>query len=155
MNYSPVWESSATESLWNEWVVGGDFEGLVFRDGIGGFARMKKRVTMEYILMRVEESTADKYKAGGYAKALVGGLFENGKLVEKVSISGLTDTQRRDFFMRRKVLVGSVFEASGKGIFKSGALRHPSFERMRSDKEPEECTWATGFPVTSQQKELF
>lgn len=125
---------------WHGEVLASDWEGLVFKNRNGDIGRMKKRVTMDYVCMAIPESTSGSYKGWG-ARAIVGGLFVGGELVEKVSISGLTDEQRLDFLDREDELIGEVFEASGKTRFKSGALRHPSFERWRPDKPAAECTW--------------
>jgi len=126
--------------LWRQYVLGDEqFEGLIFLKDDGSLARMKKQVTMDYVLMGINISTSASYR--GEVKSLVGGLFINGKLTQVVNICGLKAHQRKEFYNNRGKLVGKVFEASGKMVFTSGALRSPSFERWREDKKPKECTW--------------
>jgi ATP-dependent DNA ligase len=139
-------ECEIAEQLWLELVEDGDWEGLIFRRPDGSVARMKKLVTMDYVCMGVAESDSETFK--GQARALLGGLYiadpaDPSLLVLKqiVSISGLTAAQREAFWARRDELEGLVFEASGKVVFKSGALRHPSFERWRDDKLAADCVW--------------
>lgn len=131
---------TVAKELWATKVLVEGWEGLVFK-GSKGWARMKRRPTMDYVLLSVEESTADKYAAGGYAKALTGGLYIDGKLKEVARVSGMTEQERQEFWKNRDKLVGQVFEAVGRNVFASGALRHPAFVKFRPDKLATECTW--------------
>lgn len=135
-----VYRVHDAEKLWKQFVEQSDYEGLVFRGPKGKMARMKKNVSMDYVILAITPSTSTTYKGWG-AKSISGGLYEKGKLVKKVNISGMTNDQRRELWTNREKLVGKVFEATGKLLFTSGALRHPSFERIRDDKKPRECVW--------------
>jgi ATP-dependent DNA ligase len=136
------WPAKQAPELWEEYIVKHGWEGLVFIKEDGSLGRCKKLVTMDYVVLDVATSDSDSY--AGQARALIGGLYENGELVKKVSISGLTEFQRGDFMRRKKELIGRVFEAEGRELFKSGALRHPSFLRFRDDKMLQECVWPRG-----------
>lgn len=128
---------------WEQRVVRDGYEGLIFkrlREPFGAqWGRMKQTFTVDYICTGVNLSHAPKYVGKGMAQSLKAGLMVNGQVVTVGNIMGLTDSQRSDYWARRDELVGKVFEASGRDIFPSGALRHPNFVRWRDDKSPEEC----------------
>ena len=138
------------EHLWAEHVATGDFEGLVFKNSADPYgaplARMKREVTVDYVCMGCNLSTSETYRgrAGGGdcggAASIRGGLYVNGRLAQVCSVSGLTDELRYDLVARPEQFRGRVFEATGKGQFDSGALRHPQFGRWRDDKAASECT---------------
>ena len=73
------------------------------------------------------------------AGAIRGGLYADGRLIEVLRVSGLDDRTRQTLAADPERFVGRVFEAKGNALFKSGALRHPSFVRFRNDKFPAEC----------------
>ena len=145
---SEQWPASEWERLWAEHVATGDFEGLVFKNsgdvwgGGEGWARMKREVTVDYVCMGCNLSKAEHY-ASGAAASIRGGLFVNGVLRHVCSVSGLTDELRYDLVAHPEQFRGRVFEATGKGQFDSGALRHPQFSRWRDDKAASECTHAS------------
>lgn len=63
-------------------------------------------------------------------------------IMEVCECGGFDDNIREYFTRNRKRLVGSVVEVRANEIMRdSGRLRHPRYERMRVDKEPERCTW--------------
>lgn len=56
--------------------------------------------------------------------------------------SGFDDETREYFTRNRSRMTGSVIEVKANELFRdSGKLRHPRYLRMRSDKNPEQCTW--------------
>jgi transcriptional regulator with XRE-family HTH domain len=116
---SRVWKYDVEQSTW---------EGLIFRTHDGKFARMKNRVSKEYVHMGTETNEITG------ATSVIGGLYnKRGKLVRKVSVPWPGDWIQ--------VVVGEgTFEASGLAILESGALRNPRFERWRPDKDAKECT---------------
>lgn len=131
-----------TETLWNAFVKGDDYEGLVFKKSTGRFgephARMKRIHTADFVC---EGFNPGKGKYEGVAGSILGSLYVDGVLKHVCSVNGLTDIQRKAFTDKPEKFIGRVFEATGKGRFESGALRHGSFLRWRNDKRPEECTW--------------
>ena len=137
------WPIIEAPELWQEYIVDGDFEGLIFKNSLDSFGgpigRMKRTPTMDYVLMDVEVSTSDSFS--GIGKSLIGGLYIDGVLTEVVKVGGLDIEQRVEFLRHKDKYIGKVFEAKGKAVFKSGALRHPALVRFRDDKKPEECVW--------------
>lgn len=121
-----------------------DYEGLVFKKSTGRFgephARMKRVHTADFVC---EGFNPGKGKYEGVAGSILGSLYVDGVLKHVCSVGGLTDIQRRAFTDKPEKFIGRVFEATGKGRFDSGALRHGSFIRWRNDKRPEECTWSS------------
>lgn len=135
---------SQVKEVWDQFVTKGDYEGLVFRNSSQSFdqtviGRLKGTVTDEYVLMGMNEGGG---KNKGRVGNLVGGMWENGKLVSKVSVGGgMADFQRVEFWEHREDWKGRVFEAYGYQQFPGGSLRHPQFLQWRDDKKSEECVW--------------
>ena len=104
--------------VWDLYVIDDDWEGLIFRTAGGRFARMKKRVTMDYVC------------TGSTGGSVTGALYnKQGKLIDKVRVP-CPDEPR----------LGQVFEASGLAVTERGSLRNPRWERWRDDKPARECT---------------
>jgi ATP-dependent DNA ligase len=137
-------EGHHAADLWQAFVVDGKGEGLVFRRSGDGYAkatlgRVKVQPTMDYVVMRVVEGGG---KHVGRLGAIVCGLYEDGKLVEKVSVGGgFSDSVREVLWASRSRLVGKVIEVRGYGVFNSGSMRHPQFSMWRDDKPASDCVW--------------
>lgn len=133
------------EEIWEQYVVGENYEGLVFKNSQAcwgqPFGRMKQAATMDYVCLGFEASESDTYEGWGVA-CIVGGLFVDGKLKKACRVSGINDELRAEFYRNPQKYVGRVFEARGKTVFKTGALRHPNFIRWRDDKSVEDCKWS-------------
>lgn len=99
--------------------------------------RWKPNVTVDYVITGYTESTSAKNI--GLIRSIQGGLYVRGKLTTVVNVGSFTDQMRRWITYHREQLFGTVFEASGKAVMRSGALRHPSFVRFREDKEATDC----------------
>jgi len=116
------------------------WEGVVFKNMYSGYGspvgRCKHTFTMDYVFMGCNDGNG---KYAGIASDLIGGLYIDGVLTPVCKVGGLSNEQRQEFWDNRESLKGSVFEAYGKGVFKSGALRHPAFLRMRTDKAAKDC----------------
>lgn len=139
-----TFSASRAMELWNEFVVKGDYEGLVFKDSSQTFNDM--------VIGRIKGTKSDKYvcmgmnEGGGRNQGkmgnVVGGMWQDGKLVAKLSVGGgFTDPMRVEFWEHKDEWVGRVFEAYGFQQFPSGSLRHPQWKCWRDDKKPEECVW--------------
>jgi ATP-dependent DNA ligase len=135
------------KAAWSALVERGGAEGLVFRNTrhtyLGGvIGRVKKTFTMDYVVMGVERGQGRHAKRAG---AVICGLYEGRKLVEKVRVGGgWTDEQRDELFADPKAFIGRVLEVKGWQVFESGALRHPTAVRWRDDKKAKDCTFEKG-----------
>lgn len=149
----PIQSYNAEEAnlLWHEFVVEKGGEGIVLRRSCDTYlgaaiGRIKKTVTMDYVVMAVVEGGG---KNKGKAGAVVCGLYENGRLVEKVSVGGgWSDAERAELFRTPQQFIGRVLEVRGYQLFASGSMRHPNVVRTvsggigwREDKKPTECVW--------------
>jgi ATP-dependent DNA ligase len=136
---------SFAPAMWESSVIKGGAEGLVFRNSRdtysdGTIGRLKREFTMDYVVMRLEEG---KGKLEGMCGVLVCGLYEGGKLVEKLRVGGgMSNIMRMEFWNRPREVIGQVIEVKGWQLFETGAMRHPQFVRFRSDKVPTECQWS-------------
>jgi ATP-dependent DNA ligase len=137
----PVYQA---EALWSVLVADGCEEGLVFRNSLHNYeeaviGRVKKTYTMDYVVMGVERGQGrNKDRAG----AVICGLYEGRKLVEKVRVGGgWSDAQREELFAKPKAFIGRVLEVKGWQVFESGSMRHPNAVRFRDDKKARECVW--------------
>ncbi len=129
------------EYLWREFVLGQGWEGLIFRSEDGRqFGRMKRVQTQDYVCTGVE-------RRGSVIVALYGGLHIDGVLETVCSVPLKSARSRGQAMMRDHYdhLLGSVFEAKGNALLKSGALRHARHAgeggavKWRPDKRVEEC----------------
>jgi len=135
MDAADHWPVMAAKAKWDQMVIKYGFEGLVFRSADGQrYGRMKRIVTQDYVLTGVR-------RQGPRVTALFGGLWIDGVLETVCTVPVKAATAQaapvRD--------VGSVFEANGNSVLKSGALRHPrqansdGSVRWRADKAAREC----------------
>jgi hypothetical protein len=120
------------------------FEGLVFKRSSDPFssnmlqARMKRQSSMNYVVMDFKEGNG---RLHGSLGALVGGLYVNSELMKICTVGGgFDDSLRDEIWNNRSQYIGEVFEAVGKQLFPSGALRHPAFVQFRKDVSKYECT---------------
>lgn len=141
-----MYDSEMFDYVWGLFVEEKGFEGLVAKNSRSiGYpsevhsAKIKRSFAVDYICLGVSEG---KGKNEGRLGALIGGLYREDKLVEVCSVGGgFSDEQREEIYLHQKKYIGKVFEASGKGLFDTGALRHPNFNRWRFDKPKKECVW--------------
>lgn len=140
---------STLPQLWKEIKEGG-YEGVVLKSSWAafgkGWARVKRKFEIDYVVIGFKESNAAKYK-GRMVKSIEAGLYVDGVLKRVCSISGINEEQRAAFYQRPEDFIGRVFTASGKGVFSSGSVRHPNFERWHQDKLPHECTLESALKV--------
>lgn len=129
------------DALFKEWVYDREMEGVMLRsESTTDLIRIKPIYEMDYVILGFRQSESKRYR-NRMVRSVTGGLYKQGKLVEVCHVSGLNDEQRRSFFLNPEEFIGKVFTASGKGIFSSGALRHPNFVRLHPEKLPEECVY--------------
>ena len=134
------------EALWEGYVEGQDYEGLVFKKDKESFkdatwARMKAKAEIDYICMGFQMGGEDtKYK--DTVGSIVGGLRNaDGDLQAVCKVGGLTEIQRDFFKDNVEYFIGKVFTAHGYCFYPSGAIRHAKFKVFRKDKDSDECTF--------------
>mgnify|MGYP003111698429 CR=1 FL=1 len=140
------WYISDTDlvGLWADKVVEGGWEGLVLKRNEAafgsGFARIKTEYEVDYVCTGFKQSSAEKYR-GCMVRSITGGLYFGGELRPVVNVSGMSEAERLEMFARPENYIGRVFTVRGKGLFKSGAVRHPNYIGLHPEKLPEECTF--------------
>lgn len=122
-------------------------EGIIVKDlrlGYGaGWAKLKRSVDVSCVISGFKEGT-NKYK--GMVGSLALSVYKDGVLTEVGFASGFDDKLRIDMSKNFDKYKGRVVEIFAQEIQKidkknpAGRLRHPTFHRMRSDMNPEECT---------------
>lgn len=126
-------------------------EGLIIKDlrdeqyRFGGKSKLwykiKKQVAQDYVIMGYTETKSADFAQRGWIGGVVGGLYIDGQLAERVTVGSMTFEWREEFSNNGDFWIGKVMEVAGFEIFKSGSMRHPSFLSIRPDKRPEECIW--------------
>ena len=84
-----------------------------------------------------------KHAYYGWKNSLSLGCYKDGKIVYVGKVaSGLTDAMRQDMAEYPDNYLNKVIQVSCMSVDpKEGTLRHPVFEQVRNDKNPEECLW--------------
>lgn len=82
-----------------------------------------------------------KYHALGWIGGIKFGEYENGKLVERGTCSGMTESLRAELSANPESYIGKVIEIDAMQRTKDKALRQPVFKRFRDDKNPEDCIY--------------
>jgi bifunctional non-homologous end joining protein LigD len=95
-----------------------------------GQAKWKHAATEDVVIMGFE--------SGKDVGAVVFGQFKDGKLVQRGTCKRKPDLIPTPDLM---AWAGKVIELKHNGVMPSGALRHPSMERIRDDKGAEQCLW--------------
>lgn len=102
--------------------------------------KVKKYVTRDYVVMGFSTAVAPTHLAKGFKVGSMSlGLYVDGELRAVTSVGSFGDDWRAEFSRNPEKYIGRVAEAGAFDIFKSGALRHGMFIRMRDDRKPEDC----------------
>jgi len=85
----------------------------------------------------------------GWKNSMSLGCYKNGEIVYVGKVaSGLTDSMRQDMAEHPKNYLNRVIQVSCMSVDpKEGTLRHPVFEQIRKDKNPEDCIYKEIFNV--------
>jgi len=87
-----------------------------------------------------EGQPVSKHYAKNWIGAIRFGKYDkNGNLVELGSCSGMTEQQRKMLSEDPKKFINRVAVIKAMERTRDGMYRHPSFVRLHSDKNPEEC----------------
>ena len=130
-------------------------EGVMFKrlDGIyleGGrpsdnWYKAKKSATFDCVIMGF---TRGKGKFNTQIGAVIFGQYvKSGNtwtLQEIGQASGMTEEVRKRMSDHPAEFIGKVVVIKGQERLKSGAIRHPQFVALRSDKDAKECRWYEG-----------
>jgi len=103
--------------------------------------KMKKSASFDCVVIGFSKG---KGKYNTRIGAIIFGQYVNGKLIELGQASGMTDAQRNEFSAHPERYVGKVVTIKGMERLKSGAIRHPIFVAIRSDKNPKQCRYYDG-----------
>ena len=107
--------------------------------------KAKKSATYDCVVIGF---TQGKGKYNTRIGAVVFGQYVNTPrgwmLKELGQASGMTDAQRNDFTQNQSKYIGNVVTIKGMERLRSGAIRHPQFVAIRSDKNPNQCRWYEG-----------
>ncbi|MCX6137508.1 MAG: hypothetical protein NTV54_08455 [Ignavibacteriales bacterium] len=103
--------------------------------------KAKKSATFDCVVIGF---TTGKGKYNTQIGALRFGQYVDGTLVELGQASGMSDRERMVFSLSPDEYIGKVVTIKGMERLKSGAVRHPQFAGLRSDKHATECTWYRG-----------
>ena len=130
-------------------------EGVMFKrlDGVyvqGGrpsdnWYKAKKSSTFDCIIMGF---TRGKGKFNAQIGAVIFGQYVtmNGtwSLERLGQASGMSDDVRQRMSEHPEEFIGKAVVIKGQERLKSGAIRHPQFQSLKSDKNPKECRWYEG-----------
>jgi ATP-dependent DNA ligase len=100
--------------------------------------KAKKSATFDCVVLGFSQG-AGKYNT--QIGAVIFGQYRDGKLIQLGQASGMTDSIRGLMSKYPEQYLGRVAEIKGMERLRSGALRHPQFVRIRTDKRPSECQW--------------
>ena len=103
--------------------------------------KVKKSATFDCVVMGFSQG---KGKYNTQIGAVRFGQYLNGKLIELGQASGMTDADRALMSKYPERYLHKVVMIKGMERLKSGAIRHPQFSRMRSDKLPKDCIYYRG-----------
>lgn len=93
--------------------------------------KIKEEVTLDLLVVDVIGGE------GKYSHTL-GALIVQGKNGIKHKISGMTDAERDDWWMKPNDIKGKVVEVKAMKVLKDGTLREPRYKAVRFDKSPTE-----------------
>lgn len=129
-------------SIWHKFVLGiPQFEGVVLRKWDQPYAttlhRAKRDVEVTYIAVGFTEGQGKHAGRLGAIQAAKPAETEDGVNFTGVGTvicsvgGGFSDEQRIEIWNNKENYLGREFDATGKQLFESGALRHPNFVRWK------------------------
>ena len=102
--------------------------------------KAKKSATFDCVVIGF---TKGKGKYNNHIGAVRFGQYVDGRLVELGQASGMSDMVRFEMAANPNNYVGKVITIKGMERLKSGAVRHPVYEGIRTDKKPSDCIYYT------------
>ncbi len=153
--YLPYAYSTQEKKKLYESVIANNREGIMLKNLneiylLGGrpsnnWYKFKKSAMFDCIVMGFTQGNG-KYNTR--IGALIFGQYVNTskgwKLKPLGQASGMTDRQRTEFSQSQDKYIGQVVTIKGMERLRSGAIRHPQFVAIRTDKNPNQCRWYEG-----------
>jgi ATP-dependent DNA ligase len=116
-------------------------EGIVLkhiRSSYGmNWIKMKRRHDVSCVVSGFQEGQG-KYRNN--LGSLRVSVWNDGKLVEVATCSGMTDAERSQIWRHKERFIGRVVDVFAQSITQDKRLRHPIFHRFRDDYSPRDCT---------------
>ena len=106
---------------------------------VNNWIKAKKSMTIDAVIVGFTKGLG---KYNDRIGAVRFGQYQDGKLVELGQASGMTDADRLLMSKYPEQFVGRVVVIKGMQRLKSGAIRHPVFAGLRSDKRPTDCIYS-------------
>ena len=132
---APCFLISEWSRFWTGVVCPGHYEGLVFRNSSdpvsSPIGRMKLEITETLTAVGFIEGEGDG-KFAGTLGAIVGRTTSG---VEIRVGGGFTNIERDEIWANQSKFLNRPFDVTAKARFESGSLRHPNFQRWRTDRE--------------------
>jgi DNA ligase 1 len=100
--------------------------------------KAKKSATFDCVILGFTKG-AGKYNT--QVGSVIFGQYRNGKLIQLGQASGMSDSIRGLMSKYPEQYLGRVAEIKGMERLKSGAIRHPIFIKVHTDKQPSDCKW--------------
>lgn len=124
--------------VWNKFVFSKKFEGVVLRNWNSAYDNPVHRAKRDFeVTYRCAGFLPGEGKHEGRLGALICSSPETDEIVMTTAGKpaacggGFTDEQRLEIWTNQSAYLGREFDATGKGLFESGALRHPNFLRWK------------------------
>jgi hypothetical protein len=112
-----------------------DIEGIVFKNAnLLDWHKWKPRNTIDLLIAGYQPGV------GKYLNLVGSIVVRTAEGYEVAQVSGMTDAQRRHISEHSEQYVGKVVEVEYQDVGNNGRLRHPSFLRIRDDKEESGCS---------------
>jgi len=145
-----AYSTEAKWTLYNKVLANGD-EGVMLKNlhapyiqggrPASNWYKQKKSATFNCVVMGFTKGAG---KFNSQIGAVRFGQYVNGALRELGQASGMTDAVRTDMSENPGSWIGKVISIKGMERLRSGAIRHPQFGGMRSDKNPADCIYYGG-----------
>lgn len=104
------------------------------------WVKMKKARTYDVVVMGFEQSDSITFKAKGWIRSVIFGVYKGNTLVQVGTTSGMNQEVRADMSTNPSKYLGQVMEVEGQEVLRDG-IRHPHYIRMRPDANAKECTF--------------
>ena len=111
----------------------------------GNWYKAKKSMTIDAVILGF---TTGKGKYNTQIGAVKFGQYvttPKGWILKEIGqASGMSDAERQKISLHPQKYIGCVVVIKGMERLKSGAIRHPQFVALRSDKNANQCNWYEG-----------